>query len=76
MKPAHIEKIIDAGFDWLISDQKVAVKAYSMELLYLFGKNIEWVHEELRLILEQNIIYERCGYKARGKKILSFINKK
>ena len=76
IKPAHIEKMIEAGFDWLISDQKVAVKAYSMEQLYLFGKNTEWVHEELRLILEQNIINESCGYIARGKKILSLINKK
>jgi hypothetical protein len=76
IKTAHIEKMIEAGFDWLISDQKVAVKAYSMEQLYLFGKNIDWVHEELQLIIEQNIIRESCGYKARGKKILSWINKK
>ena len=76
IKPNHIEKMIEAGFDWLISDQKVAVKAYSMEQLYLFGKDTDWVHAELQLILEQNIISESCGYRARGKKILSWINKK
>ncbi len=76
IKTTHIEKMIEAGFDWLISDQKVAVKAYAMEQLFLFGKNTDWVHEELQLILQQNITRESSGYKARGKKILSWINNK
>ncbi len=66
----HIEKIIETGFDWLISDQKVAVKAYTMETLYLFGKEFDWVHDELKLILQQTIMDGSAGYKARGKKIL------
>lgn len=72
----HIERIIEAGFDWLIGNHKVAVKVYSMELLFLFGKNEGWVHKELQLILQQNMINESAAYKARGKKILSWINKK
>ena len=72
----HIEKIIEAGFDWLIGEQKVAVKAYTMEMLFLFGKNEDWVHQELQLVLQQNIINESAAYQARGKKILSWINKK
>ncbi len=73
---AHIAKFIEAGFDWLIGDQKVAVKAFTMEMLYLFGKNEDWVHEELQLIIQQNIALESSAYLARGKKILSWINKK
>lgn len=72
----HIEKIIEVGFDWLIGNQKVAVKVYAMEMLFLFGKNKDWVHEELQLIIEQNITNESAAYQARGKKILSCINKK
>ena len=66
----HIEKIIETGFDWLISDQKVAVKAYSMTTLYIFGKEFDWVHDELKLILQQTITEGSPAYKARGKRIL------
>jgi hypothetical protein len=72
----HIEKIIEAGFDWLINEHKVAIKVYAMEHLYFFGETKPWVKEELQLIIEQNITKESPAYKARGKKILSLINKK
>ena len=72
----NINSIIETGFDWLIGDQKVAVKAYTMEMLFLFGKNENWVHEELQLIIEKNMLNESAAYKARGKKILSWIKNK
>ena len=71
----HIEKIIETGFDWMITEQKVAVKAYTMETLFLFGKEIDWVHKELQLILQQEISNGSPAYKARGKKILMWIDK-
>ena len=71
----HIDKIIETGFDWMISDQKVAVKAYTMEALFLFGKEIDWVHDELKLILVQEISSGSPAYKARAKKILKWIEK-
>ena len=67
--------MIEVGFDWLIGNQKVAVKVYAMEMLFLLGKNIDWVRQELQLIIELNITKESAAYKARGKKILSLINK-
>ncbi|MDV7188215.1 adenylosuccinate lyase [Lutibacter sp. TH_r2] len=72
----HIEAIIETGFDWMISQHKVAVKAYTMNTLYLFGKNSDWVHKELKLIIQQNILNESAAYKARGKMTLALINKK
>ncbi len=72
---SHISKIIETGFDWMISDQKVAVKAYTMEALFLFGKEIDWVHGELKLILVQEISGGSPAYKARAKKILKWIDK-
>jgi hypothetical protein len=73
---SHIDCIVETGFDWLISNHKVATKAYIMNALYLFGKKYDWVHEELKLILLQNISNESAAYKARGRMTLDLINKK
>ena len=71
----HIESIIEAGFDWLITDQKIAVRAYTMTSLYLFGLEKDWVHPELKHLISSKIIHESKGCKARGKKILEMIEK-
>ena len=71
----QIDKIVETAFDWMISNHKVATKAYSMNALFLFGKNYDWVHKELKLILQQNITKESAAYKARGKMTLELINK-
>ena len=72
----HLDSIIETGFDWLISQHKVAVKAYTMTTLFLLGKNYDWVHQELKLIIQQNITKETAAYKARGNLTLALINKK
>lgn len=72
----HIEKIIETGFDWLITDQKIAVKAYTMQTLYLFGLEIDWVHPELEHIIKSKVIHQSKGCEARGRKILGFIAKR
>ncbi len=75
LRPYHKERIIEASFDWLIKDEKVAPKAYAMETLYLFGKEFSWIHPELALVLKQDFALQSPGYKARAKKILNKINK-
>ena len=72
----HINTIIEVGFDWMIGTTKVATKAYTMNALFLFGKKHDWVHQELKLVLEQQIPTESAAYKARGKMTLALINKK
>ena len=72
----HINTIIETGFDWMIGNTKVATKAYTMNTLFLFGKKYDWVHQELKLLLEQQIPTESAAYKARGKITLALINKK
>ena len=69
----HIDTIIEVGFDWLITPQKIAVRAYTMQTLYLFGLQKDWVHPELKHIIQTKIIHESKGCKARGKKILALI---
>ncbi|RXP53624.1 adenylosuccinate lyase [Lutibacter sp. HS1-25] len=73
---AQIDTIIETSFDWLIGKHKVATKAYAMTSLYLLGKNTDWVHHELKLIILQNMVTESAAYKARGKMTLALINKK
>jgi hypothetical protein len=75
VKKEHIDQLVEVGFLWLISDHKVAIKVHSMELLYQLGRNSEWIHDELRLIIQKNMSYESCGYQARGKKVLDRINR-
>lgn len=71
----HIEQIIETGFDWLIDEEKIAVKAYTMQTLYLFGLTTDWVHTELEHIIRTKVIHESKGCKARGKYILDLIEK-
>ncbi len=71
----QIDSIIEIGFDWLITPQKIAVRAYTMTFLYLFGLEKNWVHGELKHLISTKIIHESKGCKARGKYILELIEK-
>ena len=72
----HIDTIIEVGFDWLITNQKIAVRAYTMNSLYLFGLQKDWVHAELQHLISSKIIHESKGCKARGRYILELIEKR
>ena len=63
-------KIIETCLDWLIQDEKVASKAYSMRALHNFGKKHPWIHEELKTILSQDYPNHSAAYKAAARDIL------
>ena len=67
---SHLEQMTTACFDWLIGEQKVAVKAYAMTSLYHLGTRYPWVHPELKLILEQNYHQGSPAYQARARLVL------
>ncbi len=69
----HREKITEICFDWLITDQKVAAQAHSMTSLYLLGTEFDWIHPELKMILENNYNKGSAGYKVRSRGILKNI---
>ena len=77
LKSEHIEQIIETGFDWLITPQKLAVRAYTMNSLFLFGTldGKDWVHPELEHLIRTKIIHESKGCKARGRYVLEQIEK-
>ncbi|UOB17163.1 adenylosuccinate lyase [Abyssalbus ytuae] len=75
LNTSHLQKITECCFDWIINDEKVAVKAYSMQTLYLLGKEIKWIHPELKKILEIGFSSHSAAYKARARHILYQLNK-
>ncbi len=70
LKPIHRERIIEACFDWMISDEKVAVKAYAMNALYHFGTEYVWIRQELQMLLEKDFTSQSPAFKARARHIL------
>lgn len=75
LSPIHREKIIEACFDWMINDEKIAPKAYAMNALYLLGRDYNWVHPELIMILERDYQMQSSGFKARARRILKQLKK-
>ena len=75
LKESYKQSMIECCFDWLITNQRVACEVYAMSTLYYLGTEFDWIHGELRTIIEANIHERSAGYKARGKKVLAQISK-
>lgn len=75
IKEKHKERIIETCFDYMINDEKVAPKAYAMNTLFLLGKEYDWIHPELALILERDFHLQSAAFKARARHILKKIKK-
>jgi len=73
LKPEHKEKIVELCFDYLITNKPIAPQAYAMNILYLLGRDYNWIHPELIQLLEQNYTSGSKGYKARAKRILKLL---
>ncbi len=71
----HLELITEACFDWLIQDEKVAAKVYSMYTLYHLGKKYDWIYPQLRPVIEKDYNKGSAGYKAATRKVLGWIKK-
>jgi hypothetical protein len=76
LKEEHLEKMTEAGFNWMITDQKIAVQAYTMQTLYLLGAKYNWINEELALNLENGIPTGSTGYVNRARKVIKAIRTK
>ena len=75
LSEAHKLTMTECSFDWLITDQKVACQVRAMTCLYYLGTEFDWIHPELKQILEDNIHKGSAGYKSRAKKTLEQIRK-
>jgi len=45
-----------------------------MQTLALLGQEFEWIHPELKAVLEQGYAGGSAGYKARARRILKNLN--
>lgn len=55
--------------------ETIAVKANSMTILYNIVKKYPELKDELKLSIEDQMPYESTGFKARGRKILTALDK-
>ena len=69
----NLQDCIEASFDWLINDVKVATKAYSIRTLYLLGNHYDWIHPELKVIIDKDFGDHSAAYKAVAKEVLKKI---
>ena len=69
LSPEHKERIVETCFDWMINKHKVATKVFAMETLFLFGQENTWIHNDLKLILEQDFQTQSAAFKSRAKHI-------
>ena len=75
LKAEHRERIIEISFDYMITDQKIAAKAYSMNTLFLLGNEHDWIHPELITILEKDFNSSSAAFKARARHLLRKLKK-
>lgn len=75
LSEANLQDCIEASFDWLINDVKVATKAYSIRTLYVLGNHYDWIHPELQIILNKDYADHSAAYKAVAKEVLKKIEK-
>ncbi|WP_431243115.1 hypothetical protein ACQ9BO_26610 [Flavobacterium sp. P21] len=69
----NLQDCIEASFDWLINDTKVATKAYSIRTLYILGNYYDWIHPELKVIIDKDFGDHSPAYKAVAKEVLKKI---
>lgn len=70
MKITHKEVMAEVCFDWLIGKHKVAAKVFSMTSLYKLGKEFDWIHPELEVILHRGYEEGSAGFRSRARKVL------
>jgi hypothetical protein len=68
--------LMNICFDWLISPgESVAVKVYSMDILYRISQSEPDLKKELADSIEWRIEEETAGFQSKGKKILKKLYK-
>jgi hypothetical protein len=72
---AFTKQCIEACFDWLIHDDKVATKAYAMRALWSLRQKHDWILPELKDIITKDFSFHSAGYKAAAKDVLRNLQK-
>jgi len=68
--------VADECFHYLVSaDQPVAIKAFSMSVLYNLTRDLPDLARELRISIEDQLHSASAGFKARARKVLAQLTK-
>ncbi|MBN1791548.1 MAG: hypothetical protein JW830_13690 [Bacteroidales bacterium] len=62
--------LINLGFDFMTGNFSIAVKVYSMEILYKLSLEMPDIGVELSNLIENSLADSSPGYQSRGMKIL------
>jgi hypothetical protein len=68
-------KVIDICFRFLMGNEAVAIKVFSMTVLYNLSLKLPEISNELKVVIEDQLPYGTAGFKSRGKKILRSLEK-
>lgn len=62
---------IEICFRYLTSNEAVAIKVFSMSVLYNLSLKVPEITTELRVVIEDQLPYGSAGFKSRAKKVLA-----
>ena len=75
--PEELEgEFIELCFSYLESAREaVAIQAFSMPVLFKLSDKYPELKQELKILIEDQLPYQKPGFISRGKKILAWLNK-
>jgi hypothetical protein len=65
---------VEICFRFLMGNEAIAIKVFSMTVLYNLSIKIPEISNELRVVIEDQLPYGSAGFKSRGKKILKMLD--
>jgi len=69
------EKLSEATFQWLSSEEKVAAKAHAIRALYELGKSLPWVYPMLVPLIRKDYAQHSPAYRVAAREVLSRLRK-
>jgi len=71
VKHEYLDTLIEGSFDWLIDPETpVAIQCNCMDVLCNLSEKEDWIADELRNILEQNLLSDSPALLSRTKSVL------
>ncbi|RXG15632.1 hypothetical protein DSM03_102135 [Leeuwenhoekiella aestuarii] len=70
LSKAEREQILSKCFDWLIGNEKIAVKVFAMQSIYNLSETESWIPGELKAQLELQFDASSAAFQSRAKSIL------
>lgn len=76
IEEAQWGELLEIALNFLSShEETIAVKVFSMSVAYNIVRQVPELKEELQIIIEDQLPYGTSGFKNRGQKIISALNK-